>query len=54
MSSNAAPAEGGLGLAHGLARAMGGDLSIGSSGPAGTSMHLRSPRAETLTRQDSR
>lgn len=44
----------GLGLAHGLARAMGGDLSVGTSGPTGTSMHLRLPRAETLPPQDSR
>lgn len=36
----------GLGLAHGLVRAMGGDLSVGSTGPSGTSMHLCLPRAE--------
>lgn len=34
----------GLALAHGLVRAMDGDLSVGSTGPAGTSMHLRLPR----------
>lgn len=34
----------GLALAHGLVRAMDGDLSVGSSGPGGTSMHLRLPR----------
>lgn len=35
----------GLALAHGLVRAMDGDLSVGRSGPDGTSMHLRIPRA---------
>jgi len=35
----------GLALAHGLAEVMGGDLVVGSSGPGGTSMHLRLPRA---------
>jgi signal transduction histidine kinase len=35
----------GLALAHGLVRAMDGDLSVGRSGPDGTSMHLRLPRA---------
>lgn len=35
----------GLGLAHGLMNAMGGDLTVGDSGPAGTSMLLRIPRA---------
>jgi signal transduction histidine kinase len=34
----------GLALAHGLVRAMDGDLSVGRSGPDGTSMHLRLPR----------
>jgi signal transduction histidine kinase len=34
----------GLALAHGLVRAMDGDLSVGRSGPGGTSMHLRLPR----------
>jgi signal transduction histidine kinase len=37
----------GLGLAHGLADAMHGELSVGRSGPGGTSMVLRLPRAET-------
>lgn len=37
----------GLGLAHGLMRAMGGDLTVGRSDPTGTSMLLRTPRAET-------
>lgn len=37
----------GLGLAHGLADAMRGELSVGRSGPGGTSMVLRLPRAET-------
>ena len=37
----------GLGLAHGLMNAMGGELSIGSSATTGTSMVLRIPRAET-------
>ncbi|GAB3026278.1 hypothetical protein GCM10011376_12750 [Nocardioides flavus (ex Wang et al. 2016)] len=49
--ARAAPGDGsaeesiglGLALAHGLVRAMGGDLSVGSSGPGGTSMHLRLP-----------
>lgn len=36
----------GLGLAHGLADAMGGDLSVGRSGPDGTSMVLRLPNAQ--------
>lgn len=36
----------GLGLAHGLVRAMGGDLSVGGTGPTGTSMHVRLPRAD--------
>ena len=31
----------GLSLAHGLVRAMGGDLAVGESGPRGTAMHLR-------------
>ncbi|NHA69802.1 GAF domain-containing protein [Phycicoccus sp. CMS6Z-2] len=35
----------GLGLALGLMAAMGGDLSVASSGPDGTSMVLRVPRA---------
>lgn len=35
----------GLGLAHGLMNAMGGDLTVGSSAPSGTSMLLRIPRA---------
>jgi PAS domain S-box-containing protein len=35
----------GLGLAHGLADAMHGELTVGSSGPDGTSMVLRLPRA---------
>jgi signal transduction histidine kinase len=35
----------GLGLAHGLVGAMGGDLEVGSSGPAGTTMRLTLPRA---------
>ncbi|MBO1755727.1 GAF domain-containing sensor histidine kinase [Allobranchiibius sp. CTAmp26] len=34
----------GLGLAHGLMRAMSGDLSVAHSGPSGTSMRLRIPR----------
>jgi signal transduction histidine kinase len=34
----------GLALAHGLVGAMDGDLSVGRSGPDGTSMHLRLPR----------
>lgn len=34
----------GLGLAHGLVRAMGGDLFVGHSGPRGTAMHVRLPR----------
>lgn len=36
----------GLGLAHGLMNAMGGDLTVDSTGPTGTSMLLRIPRAE--------
>lgn len=35
----------GLGLAHGLVHAMGGDLEVGGSGPSGTSMRLTLPRA---------
>ncbi|MGD9954723.1 MAG: ATP-binding protein [Candidatus Nanopelagicales bacterium] len=35
----------GLGLAHGLAAAMGGELVVGASGQAGTAMHLSLPRA---------
>ena len=35
----------GLGLAHGLMAAMGGGLSVDASGPTGTSMLLRLPRA---------
>ncbi|WP_459975715.1 GAF domain-containing sensor histidine kinase [Nocardioides pyridinolyticus] len=38
----------GLGLAHGLVRAMGGDLSVGRSGPTGTSVHLRLPRPDPV------
>lgn len=34
----------GLSLAHGLARAMGGDLTVGGSGPDGTTMRLLLPR----------
>jgi PAS domain S-box-containing protein len=34
----------GLGLAHGLARAMGGGLEVGATGPGGTTMTLRLPR----------
>lgn len=44
----------GLGLAHGLVRAMGGDLCVGNSGPTGTSMHLRLPCALTPPLQDGR
>ncbi|MGG5260443.1 ATP-binding protein [Phycicoccus avicenniae] len=33
----------GLGLAHGLVEAMGGELAVGSSSPAGTSMVVRLP-----------
>jgi signal transduction histidine kinase len=36
----------GLGLAHGLAQAMGGGLEVARSGPDGTSMRLTLPRAE--------
>jgi PAS domain S-box-containing protein len=36
----------GLGLAHGLADAMGGELCVGRSGPEGTSMVLRLPSAD--------
>jgi PAS domain S-box-containing protein len=36
----------GLGLARGLMTAMGGDLTVGGSSPAGTSMRLRIPRAD--------
>lgn len=36
----------GLGLAHGLADAMGGELSVGRSGPGGTSMVLRLPSSD--------
>ena len=39
----------GLGLAHGLMTAMGGDLCVGHSSPTGTSMLLRIPRAEATT-----
>lgn len=39
----------GLGLAYGLVRAMGGDLSVGRTGPTGTSMRVRLPRAEAPT-----
>jgi len=35
----------GLGLAHGLVDAMGGELSVGSSSPAGTTMTIRMPCA---------
>lgn len=35
----------GLGLAHGLVVAMGGELTVGASSAAGTSMLLRMPRA---------
>ena len=35
----------GLGLAHGLVGAMGGDLEVGRSGPDGTSMRLTLPRS---------
>lgn len=35
----------GLGLAHGLVEAMGGELTVASSSPAGTSVLLRLPRA---------
>jgi PAS domain S-box-containing protein len=35
----------GLGLAHGLMDAMGGELTVGSSSPSGTSMLIRIPRA---------
>ncbi len=35
----------GLGLAHGLVLAMGGELTVGASSPAGTSMLVRLPRA---------
>ncbi|WP_207083282.1 GAF domain-containing sensor histidine kinase [Nocardioides sp. S5] len=38
----------GLGLAHGLARAMGGDLDVARSGPSGTSMRLLLPRADAV------
>ena len=37
----------GLGLAHGLADAMSGELSVGRSGPEGTSMVLRLPAAQS-------
>lgn len=40
----------GLGLAHGLASAMAGELVVGSSTPAGTSMVLRIPRAGVPSR----
>ena len=44
----------GLGLAHGLTSAMGGDLSVGRSTPTGTSMLLRMPSAgRALTRPHS-
>jgi K+-sensing histidine kinase KdpD len=33
----------GLGLAHGLIAAMGGELSVGDSSPRGTSMRIRLP-----------
>lgn len=39
----------GLGLAHGLAHAMGGELSVGRSSPAGTGMRLMIPRAAPST-----
>jgi signal transduction histidine kinase len=42
----------GLGLAHGLASAMGGDLVVGRTGPSGTSMHLRLPRASAAGSDD--
>ena len=35
----------GLGLAHGLVQAMGGELEVARSGPGGTSMRLTLPRA---------
>ena len=36
----------GLGLAHGLADAMGGELTVGRTGPGGTSMVLRLPSVD--------
>ena len=39
----------GLGLAHGLVVAMGGDLEVAHSGPSGTAMRLRLPRADRAT-----
>jgi two-component system cell cycle sensor histidine kinase PleC len=39
----------GLGLAHGLVVAMGGDLEVACSGPTGTSMRLRLRRADRAT-----
>ncbi|MCH1865310.1 ATP-binding protein [Nocardioides sp. CFH 31398] len=36
----------GLGLAHGLLHAMGGDLRVSGTGPGGTTMTLRVPRAD--------
>ena len=38
----------GLGLAHGLMRAMGGDLAVGESGPSGTVMRLVLPAPISL------
>jgi PAS domain S-box-containing protein len=39
----------GLGLAHGLIAAMGGELSVGHSSPSGTSMLIRLPHAPSPT-----
>ena len=39
----------GLSLAQGLVTAMGGQLCVGASGPTGTSMQLRLPRATTAS-----
>lgn len=43
----------GLGLAHGLARAMAGDLAVGSTGSAGTTMVLRVPRVPRVAEATS-
>ena len=40
----------GLGLAQGLARAMGGELVVGATSEAGTSMVLRLPRLSPRSR----